>query len=99
MKKFLFILGTCFALNSSLSAMLPPLWQGIAEMQAVLADPLLGEILSSGEYIVFMQKTEDGYLIFTNHHWLIANIISEESGVGPQKFYVQFEAPNPIFTQ
>jgi len=76
---------------SPLSALLPPLWQGIAEIQAIIEDKRLGEHLHAGESLLEIKKVEGGYLLITNQQLLFAEIIVEPSTIaGPKKFTVVF---------
>lgn len=54
----------------SLSAILPPLYQGKAEIEAILKDPEFSKALQSGEVIESIIRTQAGYEIETNHSLL-----------------------------
>lgn len=68
----LFSVVCCIAVLtcSSLSAILPPLYQGKAEIEAILKDPEFSKSLQAGEVIESIIRTEEGYEITTNHSLL-----------------------------
>jgi hypothetical protein len=77
--------------SSSLCAALPPLWQNVAELKSILSDEHLGSHLESGEAILDIKKTDQGWLIITNHHELPVHITYKESQMpGPAKFNIEF---------
>ena len=76
---------------SSLSALLPPLYQDIKEIQTILNNPGLSDF--SGEEILAITQEEDGYRIETTNHFISALIKKHPSGIGPQKFEVILQTP------
>lgn len=97
MKKFFLILFLAFSFSTNLSAILPPLYQGIQEVADILKDPQLGQLLSAGDVLLSIEKNDTGYLITTNHYELQANIIyTHEVKIGPQQFTVVFDSPKEI---
>lgn len=88
MKKFLPIfLLVC----GSLSAALPPLWQNVAELKAILEDKELGATLQSGDAIESIEKTENGWVIKTNHRTAKIEVKVEPAKMpGPAKFTLQW---------
>lgn len=97
MKKFFLILFLSFSLNANLSAILPPLYQGIKEVTAILRDPQLGQLLSAGDVLLSIEKNDRGYLVTTNHHELQANVIyTHEAKIGPQQFTIVFDSPTKV---
>lgn len=97
MKKSLIILCGYMALNSSLPALLPPLYQSTAEIKAILSDEKLGNVLQSGDLIMDIRRTDNGYLIVTNHREVEAQIVYRqgEKSIGPAKFDVVYKAAVP----
>lgn len=96
-KKLVFTACTAIICSCSLEAALPPLWQGVAELKAILEDSHLSTYLSSGDYIVDIQKTDDGYIITSAKERIRAQVIydpSPEGFVGPAKFHIQFLPSN-----
>lgn len=92
MKYFIFILLSFAPLNS-LSAALPPLFQGMREIKAIFDDPDTLKYLDSGDVITDIKKTETGYLITTNKKEVLVEIVYESSSVpGPVKFHLRFPA-------
>ena len=97
MKKFLSIFCLCLLFQSPIFAILPPLYQGIKEMTAILQDPQLGQLLHSGEVIMSIQKTDSGYTVVTNQHQLPIKVnYRQERRIGPQQFTLSFDAPTAI---
>ncbi len=73
-------------------ALLPPLYENIAEIKAILEDQRFGKLLQSGETIEEIIKVKDGYEINTNHHQLRAKVIYKPiSRPGPAQFDIEFE--------
>lgn len=92
MKKILSAMVIGLGLISTLSAALPPFYESLVEISAILKDQRLAEKLSSGEPIVEIKKNEKGYLITTNQHELQVNIVYQKQDMpGPAKFNLEFE--------
>ena len=82
--------------TGSLYATLPPLWQNVAELKSILSDEHLGSHLESGEVILDIKKTDQGWMIITNHHELPIHIVYKESKMpGPAQFNVEFGKAQP----
>lgn len=80
-------------------AALPPLFEGVREIQAILADPQLGTLLSSGEVIEQIVKNSTGFSIITNKSYLRVNVEYLPQGrPGPAKFSLSFQTPVAIDT-
>lgn len=74
-----------------LSAVLPPVWQDVAEIKAVLTDPALTQHLDSAELIQSITRIEKGWEIHTNKQTVIAEIVPQpQSTPGPERFKVTF---------
>jgi hypothetical protein len=56
----------CAAQFGAVEAVLPPLWEDVREIQAILDDHRLGDLLESGEAIEKIRKFSKGWLIVTN---------------------------------
>lgn len=98
-KNLLLIACTAVACSCSLEAVLPPLWQGVAELKAILEDRYLGHYLSSGDYIVDIKKVDDGYIIISAKDQIHAQVIYDQPPagfVGPAKFHIQFSPSNSV---
>ncbi len=92
MNKFPFLLITILLSNASLQAILPPLYQNIAEIEAIFKDPHLTDYLSSADVIKRIEKNDDVYEITTNKHHLSASIkFLPQTQPGPAKFKVEFK--------
>jgi hypothetical protein len=88
MKKLLPLL----LLTNSAFALLPPLYESIAQLQTLLDQKLP---LESAEVIESITKTDEGYLIKTNYSSLNAVITPlPQSKPGPAKYEIRFEKPN-----
>lgn len=78
-------------------ASLPPLFEDIAEIQAILSDHRLNQLLESGESILEITKTKNGFLIKTNDHKLFAKVVYKPiNRPGPLKFDIEFGTPQPL---
>lgn len=96
MKKFLFSLITFVTVNGPLTAVLPPLWEGVAEIKAILNDSKLGELLGAGELIDQIIKTESGWIVLTNKHELEIKVVYQPQEMpGPAHFTLEFGQPLP----
>lgn len=86
-----------FSLQATIFSALPPLFEDIAEIKAILEDQKLGQMLESAESIKLIKKIDGGYLIFTNKHKLIVNInFTPISQPGPAQFEITFKKAIPI---
>jgi len=91
MKKVLFLAVALMTLNGMASAALPPLWQNVAELKAILNDKQLGDTVQSGEVIEDIKKTETGWLIVTNHQEVPIQVVyAPATRPGPAQFTVVF---------
>ena len=94
MKKLIALTAVCLACSGSAMALLPPLYQGIAELKAILNNDMLEQMLDSGEVITSITKTDEGYTIQTNHQQLLAQVVYEPNKLpGPAKFKILFKKP------
>lgn len=93
-KSIFFISCSLLFFHATIFAVLPPLFEDIAEIKAILDDRKLGEMLGSGETIHLIKKIEKGYLILTNKHKLIVRVIYKPTNrPGPAQFEIQFQTP------
>jgi hypothetical protein len=73
-------------------AALPPLYQSIREIDAVLSHEYLRSSEFTAEPILDVKKIENGYLVETAHYYLMADVIYKEtSHIGPMQFEVHFQ--------
>jgi hypothetical protein len=80
------------AIHSPCLAILPPLWQGTAEIKAIIEDKRFGENLQSGEVIEEIKRTETGWLVRTNKNELRVTITYlPATRPGPAQFEMEFE--------
>lgn len=88
MKKL--ILLSVLSLNTAY-ALLPPLWESVAQIKAILTDEHLKDYLDSGELIESIDRSDDGYTIKTNHSELKAIIQAlPQTMPGPARYEVRF---------
>lgn len=72
-------------------AILPPFWEGVAELKMIMNDERLKDYFSSGELIESITKMPNGYLIVTNRSKVLAEIrYFPQNYPGPAKFEVKF---------
>lgn len=98
MKKIAFIFTAAMALSASLPAVeqLPPLFQDLKELRAILTNDNLGKLLPAGDTIMEIRRVENGYIIKTNKHQVLAKVSYQSGGIGPIPFVIEFENPQPI---
>lgn len=100
--KHLFAIGIAILFFTlPVEGLLPPLYQGIKELQTLLASPELGHKLDSGDILEKIEKTEYGYKITTSKRELHVHVIYNNNGkIGPATFTLKFEEavelPQPI---
>ncbi len=95
------LLALCFAtsfVTAYAGAILPPLYHTLAEFKAIVEAPELTESLQSGEAIISITREENlKFTVLTNKHKLIVDIIYEHTDkIGPAKFHLQFQQPEPL---
>ena len=82
-------------LTCHLEGILPPLHQGVRELQALLSAPELAEKLPSGDLIEQIKRTAYGYTIVTNKRTLEVHVHYTPTGkIGPADFTLEFQEPN-----
>ena len=98
MYKLAYLVSLFFFLSCSMIfSALPPLFEDIAEIKAILEDNKLGQFLQSGESIQVIRKVEKGYVIKTNHHKLFAEVIYRpNTKPGPALFEIEFNLLVPL---
>ena len=93
MKKYLGMLGFFLTAGSPFAtALLPPFYQDVKEIEAILESPSLKGY--SGEQIMQISKKEAGYCLETTRY--IFNIEVKtlpSSKIGPAEFEVKFQPP------
>lgn len=97
MKKFIlpFLLNFCFVQTAF--ALLPPLYQSIDEMKAILISEELSKHLDSADLILSIQRNSNGYEITSNLHTLQVDIIYlPAEKPGPAKFDLKFHDALPV---
>lgn len=89
MKPFFFL--AIFA-TTTLSALLPPVWQDVAEIKAILNDTRLNQYLESGESLQTIEKQPTGWLLRTNESIIFVEVHPEKQSMpGPEKFSIEFK--------
>lgn len=82
-------------------AALPPYYQELREKERILGDDRVKELLEHQE-IRNIQKTEEGYLVFTERHCLKVKIIylpQETQICGPTRFELDIQELIPISSE
>lgn len=70
---------------------LPPAWQNVAEIKAILNNPELSHVLDSADLIESISKTEEGWKIITNHGEIAVKINPIPQAMpGPEQFTLEF---------
>ncbi|OGN63792.1 MAG: hypothetical protein A3E80_06725 [Chlamydiae bacterium RIFCSPHIGHO2_12_FULL_49_9] len=83
-----------FCFVAPLCAVLPPFYESVREIQALLSDSRLHERLGSAETIEGIARTEMGYLIETGNYRLEVEMEYLPAGrPGPAKFRFDFHEP------
>ena len=96
-KRGVIIAGVIFLTCASIEAILPPLFEDIAEIKGILDDQRLGKLLESGESIAEIKKVKEGYLITTNHHNLLVKVSYKPiPRPGPAQFELEFQTAEPL---
>lgn len=91
------IAASIFFSHAIIFSALPPLYEDIAEIKAILDDQRLSHLLESGESIKEIKKGEKGYVIKTNRHKLYAKVIYKPNSMpGPAQFDIEFKTPKPL---
>jgi hypothetical protein len=89
MKKMLFVCA--LGLSVQVFGALPPLYQSVAELKAILEDKRLGEQLNSAQVIQQIMRIEGGYDIRTQDYVLQIDVRALPSTrPGPQRFELHF---------
>ena len=82
----LFLSCSIFSYNA-----LPPLAQSAVEVEAILKDPRLHQYLTSAEVIHEIQRSEEGYIVCTNHYFMKVDVhYLPAEGLGPAHFELEF---------
>lgn len=94
MKKLLFAtVAPLFILTQSAFAALPPLWQGVKEMEAILQSEQLKEHFVSADQIQEITKTDGNtYFVRGNRASCIVEVIYlSPENLGPAQFTLSFQ--------
>jgi hypothetical protein len=90
MKRLFFLLIFLFAFKTSYAA-LPPLYQSLKEINAILSDKRLSDELGSSQAITGIKRIKNGYLITTFKYQLKVDVIYVPQKImGPAKFELKF---------
>lgn len=89
MKKTLSLIAA--VLTIPCSALLPPLYESLAEFKMLIDDKRLSESLDSSEAIMNIKKSDDMFVITTNKRSINVRIIHDPTHlVGPGKYHLEF---------
>lgn len=84
---------TFLAAGQMLFAALPPLAQGIREMESILSSEELHRLLSSAEIIQTITRFDGGYLVVTDKRFIevrVEYLESEDGLAGPVRYHLEF---------
>ena len=96
--KYLFVVLGVIA--APCQALLPPVWQGIAEVKAIINDPRLRDYLNSGEVLEGITRKDTGWVIHTNQSQVKVEVVPlPQSMPGPEKFDLRFTTEVPLQKQ
>lgn len=91
MKKRLYLLLVAMTLQMPVYALMPPLWEDVAQIEAILQDQHLKDHLDSGDIIVGINRTKKGWVIVTNHKKLPVKVQAlPQSMPGPGHYAIEF---------
>lgn len=91
MKLAVYIASAAIAVTLPLFSILPPAWQDVAELKAILEDRHIDEYLQSGDVILQIAKSDHGWTIVTNHSKFYADVVPlPQKMIGPEKFEIRF---------
>lgn len=94
MKIFSLLLLAGILFTDRVEGILPPLYEGIKEIQSILSSPELGHKLESGDVIEKIEKTETGYKITTNKRELLIEVQYQKTRkIGPATYVLKFNEP------
>jgi hypothetical protein len=95
MKKLIVCLLVMLAPIHMCYAILPPLYQSVEEIKAILKDKRLSEVLSSSNTITNIIKIDNGYSIETEDSSVVVDVIYIPTKLlGPAKFKLEFHKAN-----
>ncbi len=96
MKKIIYTISAVLFLSTSF-AVLPPLYQGLREIDAIISDDQIRDYFSSGETILEISKNENGYALISNKQKVQVDIEYLHTEVmGPSKFKLHFQPAEAI---
>ena len=83
--------------SSTTYAVLPPLYQSLREIDAIISDERVQNFFTSGERIEEISKNDDGYVIISNKRKVQVNVLYiPTQNIGPVKFELQFHEAQDI---
>jgi hypothetical protein len=75
----------------ALLLVMPPLWEDVAQLKAILNAPELGEHADAAAVVEGIDRTDSGWEIRTNKGDVKVRVISEPQAMpGPKKFSLEF---------
>lgn len=91
MTKIFFVAIAALLGYAPLFALLPPLYQQLAELKQIIENEELPNYLQSGELILTIERQDHGYLIVTNQQKVFAEVIIQPQHTpGPAQFSISF---------
>jgi len=97
MKKQLFVGLVCLVFaQSSLQALLSPLYQSSQEFKALTNDKKLLEKLEAGETVVAITRFDKKFQVLTNRKKILVDIVYDApANINPAKFHFVIHDPQP----
>ncbi len=84
----------CLIASTTVFAALPPFAQSTKELKAILSDPQMQDQMGSAEFIEKIIKTDEGYIIITQHYLMHVDVHYQEAArPGPVPFELEFHKP------
>lgn len=72
-------------------ALMPPLWEDVAQIEAILNDQQLKNYLDSADVIIGINRTKKGWVIATNHREVHVKVTAvPQSMPGPGHYAIEF---------
>lgn len=91
MKKNVCLFLAAIALQLPAYSLMPPIWEDVSQIEAILNDPHLKDHLESGDALLGIKRTKKGWVIITNHKKLHVKVQAlPQSMPGPGHYAIEF---------
>ena len=92
MRLIVFLFSTALLTSSACYGALPPAWEGVREIKAILDAPDLNQHLDSSEVINGIYREDEGWVIQTSRSEIHVKVESLPQSIpGPVKFHLTFK--------